>query len=164
MSMVSMMSILAKASSLAGGLRALSLIIGTFLIFMGLGKTVWLTDSDYLLWQLEQWQGIAPAASRWYLETVAIPGVPLLARLVPLGELAAGTALVFGFRARLAAGVALLMILNFHFASGIMFTYGYLTNGYGLPVIGSLVALAIGGTRLPFSLDAFLSAGRYPAV
>lgn len=157
---MSMVSILAKANSLAGGLRALSLIIGTFLIFMGLGKTAWLTDSDFLLWQLQQWREIAPAASRWYLETVAIPGVPPLARLVPLGELAAGTALVFGFRARLAAGVALLMILNFHFASGIMFTYGYLINGYGLPVIGSLVALAIGGTRLPFSLDAFRSAGR----
>ena len=147
------MSILAKANSLAGGLRALSLIMGAFLIFMGTNKLAWFTDSGFLIWELQQWRELAPAVSRLYLETVAIPGAPLFARVVPLGELSAGAALVCGFRVRLAATVALLMILNFHFASGIIFTYGYLTNGYGLPVVGSLVALAIGGTRLPFSLD-----------
>jgi hypothetical protein len=33
-----------------------------------------------------------------------------------------------------------------------MFTYGYLTNGYGLPVIGGLLALALGGASLPLSV------------
>ena len=28
----------------------------------------------------------------------------------------------------------------------------YLRNGYGLPVLGGLLALAVGGTRLPLSL------------
>ena len=72
--------------------------------------------------------------------------------MVPLAEIAAGAALLAGFRVRLTATVALLMILNFHFASGIMFTAGYLTNGYGPPVLGALLALAIGGRTLPFSL------------
>ena len=146
------MSILAKVRSAAGGLRALSLVLGTFLVFMGLNKLPWLADSGYLVWELQQWRDAAPAASRWYLETVAIPGAPVFARLVLLGELTTGAALVCGFRLRLAAVAALLMVLNFHFASGIMFTYGYLTNGYGLPVIGGLLALAIGGARLPFSV------------
>jgi hypothetical protein len=44
------------------------------------------------------------------------------------------------------------MVLNFHFASGIIFTLGYLTNGYGLPVVGSLLALALGGRSLPLSV------------
>ena len=70
-----------------------------------------------------------------------------------LGELAAGTALIAGFRVGLAGTVALAMVLNFQFASGIMFTSGYLTNGYGPPVIGGLAALAIGGgRRLPYSV------------
>ena len=64
----------------------------------------------------------------------------------------AGAALMAGFRVRLTASVALAMILNFHFASGLLFTTGYLTNGYGPPVIGSLLALAIGGRQLPFAL------------
>ena len=84
---------------------------------------------------------------------MAIPGAPLFARLVPLGELATGAALVVGCRVQLAAAVALLMVVNFHFASGIVFTYGYLTNGYGLPVLGGLFALAVGGAGLPFGVS-----------
>ena len=33
------------------------------------------------------------------------------------------------------------MILNFHFAMGILFQSAYLTNGFGLPVVGGLSAL-----------------------
>jgi hypothetical protein len=50
-------------------------------------------------------------------------------------------------RVRLAA-----MVLNFHFASGIIFRSSFLTNGYGLPVLGGLIALAFGGSALPLSL------------
>ena len=114
---------------MALGLRGLSVMMGVFLLFMSLGKRAWLTDDGVLLAELERWQGMTSSASLWYLETVAIPGAPLFARLVPMGELAAGTALVLGYRVQLAAAIALLMIVNFHFASGIMFTYGYLTNG-----------------------------------
>ena len=137
----------------AGGLRVLSVAMGVFLIFMGLGKLGWATDSGPLTAELQGWREFAPALSRWYLDRVAIPGAPLFARLVLLGELATGAALVVGFRVRLAAGVALLMVLNFHVAMGILFQSAYLTNGYGLPVAGSLTALALGARRLPLSLS-----------
>ena len=141
-------------NSPAGGLRALSLVMGLFLVLMGYGKLAWFADSGYLTYQLEEWISFEPVAiSRWYLEWVALPGAPLFARLVVLGELAAGAALLAGFRVRLAGGLALAMVVNFHFASGIMFTSGYLTNGYGPPVLGGLLALAIGGRRrLPYSV------------
>jgi len=138
---------------MAVGLRGLSVLIGVFLIFMGLAKTAWLTDGGILLSELERWQGLAPAPSLWYLETVAIPGAPLFARLVPRGELATGAALVIGYRVQMTAVTALLMIINFHFASGIMFTFGYLTNGFGLPVLGGLFALAAGGAGLPYGVS-----------
>jgi hypothetical protein len=44
------------------------------------------------------------------------------------------------------------MVLNIHIASGALFKYSFLTNGYGLPVLGSTLALAIGGVRLRWSL------------
>ena len=44
------------------------------------------------------------------------------------------------------------MVLNFHVANGNLFKYQYLTNGFGLPVLGGLLALAIGAGRLPWSL------------
>ena len=140
-------------SSGAVGLRVLSLFMGVFLISMGFGKLGWFTDSSFLVAELRGWWGSAPALSRWYIDTVAMPGAPLFARLVPLGELASGAALVAGFRVRVAAGVALLMVLNFHFASGVMFQWAYLTNGFGLPVVGSLAALALGARRLPLSMS-----------
>ena len=45
------------------------------------------------------------------------------------------------------------MVPNFHFACGVLFHYSDLTNGYGLPVLGGLLALALGGDRLPFSVS-----------
>jgi uncharacterized membrane protein YphA (DoxX/SURF4 family) len=138
--------------SAAGSLRVLSFVMAGFLLLMALGKVGWLSDSGPLTDELWGWSESAPALSRWYLNTVAIPGAPVFARLVPLGEFLTGVALLVGFRVRLAATVAVLMVLNFHFAMGILFQVAYLTNGYGPPVVGSLAALALGPARLPFSV------------
>ena len=137
----------------ASALRILSLVMGVFLVFMAIDKILWLTDTAFLTSRLYEWLQTARPPNRWYLENVAIPGAPLFARLVMLGELATGAALICGFRVRMAAGVALFMVLNFHFASDVLFHYSYLTNGYGPPVLGGLLALAIGGARLPFSVS-----------
>ncbi len=143
----------ARGGPHGAGLRALSIALGVFLIFMGLDKIGWLMDGGILTKRLMEWRGMAGPFARWYIDTVALPGAPVFARLVLLGELSAGTALIVGFRVRLAAAVALLMVINFHVASDVMFHYSYLTNAYGLPVLGGLLALAIGGVRLPFSVS-----------
>jgi uncharacterized membrane protein YphA (DoxX/SURF4 family) len=127
--------------------------MGTFILFMGIDKWSWLTDTAVLSSRFQEWLESAPAASRWYLQKVAIPGTPVFARLVPVAEMALGPALILGFQTRLAAALALIMVLNFHFASDVLFHYSYLTNAYGLPVLGGLLALAIGGSRLPLSLS-----------
>jgi uncharacterized membrane protein YphA (DoxX/SURF4 family) len=138
--------------STGAALRVLSLFLGVFLIFEGLGKLAWLSDGGPLAAVLQGWLKEAPPTSRWYLDTFAIPGIPMFARLVPLGELLGGAALVAGFWTRVAASAAFLMVLNFHIASGAIFQYRFLTNGFGLPVLGGLLALAIGGSRLPWSV------------
>jgi uncharacterized membrane protein YphA (DoxX/SURF4 family) len=127
--------------------------MGVFFLFMGIDKIGWLTDAGVLAGRFQEWLETAPTASRWYLETLAIPGAPVFARLVPLAEMATGAALLCGYLVRMAAALALLMVFNFHFASDVLFHYSYLTNGYGLPVLGSLMALAIGGARLPLTLS-----------
>lgn len=137
-------------SGAAAGLRVLAVCLGVFLIFQGLGKLAWLGSSGPLAEALQGWLRDAPPPTRWYLETWAIPGIPLFARLVVFGELAAGIALVIGFWTRLAAAAAFLMVLNFHVASGAIFQDRFLTNAFGLPVLGGLLALAIGGMRMPW--------------
>ena len=141
-----------ERGSTAAALRVLSLSMGVFFLFMGIDKIAWLGDPGLLTTQLRGWHESAPAPSRWYLEHVALPGAPVFARLVLAGELAVAVALLTGFKVRLAAVAGLFMVLNFHFAMGVLLRFNYLWNGYGPPVLGSLMALAIGGARLPFSV------------
>jgi uncharacterized membrane protein YphA (DoxX/SURF4 family) len=135
------------------GLTALRLCLGVFFLFEGIGKLGWFSSAGVLRDRLAEWAPSAPAMSRAYIQAVCLPGVELFARLVPLGEFAVAVAFLLGGYTRLAAALGLLMVLNFHFASGLMFTYGYLTNGYGPPVIGGLLALALGGASLPLSVN-----------
>ena len=126
--------------------------MGGFLCLMGVNKLAWITDSDILVSQLLQWRDLTSGSSLWYLETIALPGAAVFARLVPVAEICAGFALFVGFRVRLIALLTLVMIFNFHFASGVIFNMSYLTNGYGPPVVGSLLALGVGGRRLAWSV------------
>jgi uncharacterized membrane protein YphA (DoxX/SURF4 family) len=136
------------------GLAIIRMSIGVFFIFEGLGKWRWLTDSSILANELAGWQhAVAPgSAAAAYLARVAIPFVGVFARLVPLAELCSGIALFVGFWTPFVAGIAFFMALNFLFASGALFKYSFLSNGYGLPVLGSTLGLAVGGTRLPWSI------------
>jgi uncharacterized membrane protein YphA (DoxX/SURF4 family) len=133
-------------------LRVLSIALGVFLLFMGLDKIDWLLDSGFLAGRLQEWRGTARPLARWYLDTVAIPFAPIFARVVPLAELAAATALILGVWVRWAAALTMLMVVNIHFAADIMLRYDYLINGYGLPILGGLLALALGGKKLPMSV------------
>ena len=134
------------------GLRLLSVAMGVFFLGMGLSKLDWFADTEALEAELRGWWGNAPAVSRWYIDSIAMPGLPLFARIVPVAEFSTGVALLAGFRVRLVAVIAAAMVLNFHFAMGIVFQWGYLYNAYGPPVIGGLAALALGPRRLPLSL------------
>lgn len=136
------------------GFVILRLFIGVFFLFEGLGKIRWFTDTSILSGVLGTWSQAAPAGSTsaWYLSNIAMPGVPIFARLVPLAELLGGLALIVGFWTPLVAFLAFFMVLNIHVASGAIFKYSFLTNGYGLPVLGGTLALAFGGVRLRWSL------------
>lgn len=133
------------------GLTLLRLCIGVFFVFEGLGKIGWFTDSSILAGQFAEWSRTAAAGSipQIYLQRIAVPGAAVFARLVPLGELTCGVALVLNVWTPLFAFIAFFMALNFHLASGAIFKYSFLTNGFGLPVLGSTLALALTGSRKP---------------
>jgi uncharacterized membrane protein YphA (DoxX/SURF4 family) len=135
----------------AVGLTLIRITVGVYLFFMGVSKVSWLLDSTPLASQLSQWLGDATPISRWYLDRV-MPGAPIFARIIPLAEMAGGLALALGFWTRIAAALCLLMVLNFQLAAAAMFKYSYLTDATGLPLLGALLGLMIGGGRLPLSL------------
>ena len=127
----------------------LRVAIGVFFVFEGIGKLGWLANSSILAATFHDWSHAAPAGSisNWYLHRIALPGVAVFARLVPIGELSAGIALIAGFWTPIFAFIAFFMALNFQIASGAIFKYSFLTSGYGLPVLGSTLALMIGTRR-----------------
>lgn len=136
------------------GLAVLRVALGIFFIFEAFLKIKWLTDSSMLSAQFERWAAAAApgSISAIYLARIAVPGVAVFARLVPLGEFVSGLALVLGLWTPAFAFIAFFMALNFQIASGAVFKFNFLTNPYGLPVLGSTIALAIGGVRLPWSV------------
>jgi uncharacterized membrane protein YphA (DoxX/SURF4 family) len=138
------------------GLTIIRICVGVFFIFEGLGKIRWFVDASILNAQFTSWMQNAAAGStsHWYLERIAIPWVGVFARLVPLGELCSGLALLLGIWTPIFAFIAFFMALNFQVASGAVFRFSFLSSGYGLPVLGSTLGLAIGGVRLPWSLRA----------
>jgi uncharacterized membrane protein YphA (DoxX/SURF4 family) len=136
------------------GLAIVRICIGVFFLSEGLGKWRWFVDSSLLKGQFAGWQrGVAAGSlAGRYLNAIAMPGAWIFARLVPLGEITSGLALIFGVWTPLFAFVAFFMALNFQFASGALFKYSFLTSGYGLPVLGSTLGLVVGGVRLPWSV------------
>jgi uncharacterized membrane protein YphA (DoxX/SURF4 family) len=136
------------------GLAILRICIGVFFLFEGIGKIGWLTNTSLLAGQLAEWAQKVPANS-WshaYLERVAMPYATIFARLVPLGEMTSGLALIAGIWTPLFAFIAFFMALTFQFASGALFQYKALTNPYVFPVLGATLGLAFGGVRLPWSI------------
>jgi len=136
------------------GLTLLRILLGVFFLFQGIGNLPWLLDPSQLSQQLASWEhGVrAGSISAQYLQRVAVPFAGVIARLIPLAEIGAGLAMIAGFWTSLVAFLTFVMVVNFHVASGAIFTYGFLTNPYGLQVLGGTLALTFGGVRLPLSL------------
>jgi uncharacterized membrane protein YphA (DoxX/SURF4 family) len=136
------------------GLAIVRISMGVVFLFTGVNKYKWFFDASILQGQLSGWmQNAAPGSiAHSYLTRVALPYAATFARLVPLGEIACGVALLLGIWTPLFAFIAFLMVLNYHIAAGVIFKYSFLTFGYGLPILGPTLGLTIGGIRLPWSI------------
>jgi len=98
----------------------------------------------------------ANAAVAKYLGVVS--QYPLtLSRLVALGELGLGTLLILGLLTPLAALLALLMVLNFQFASSQMFSLAWLRGQSGLAYVLIYPVLSFGRAGTALGLDGFLA-------
>ena len=135
----------------AVGLLVIRVTVGIYLFSLGFSKTSWLLDSTPWANQLSLWLTDATPLSRWYLDRI-MPGAPIFARVIPLAEMIGGLALAVGFWTRLAALLCLVIVLNVQLAAAAMFRYSYLADGAGLPLVGALLGLMIGGGKLPWSV------------
>src|SRR5215813_5697329 len=94
------------------GLLVVRIALGVFFIFEGWDKLAWMTHPEILSGILQKWAAAGVPSARWYIETILLPGVPVFARLVFLGEVCGGIALLLGFWPRLTAILTFVMVLN----------------------------------------------------
>ncbi len=142
------------------GLFVVRIALGVFFVFEGWDKLPWLAHPELLAAILQRWAAAGVPLGKWYVNTFLMPSVSVTARLVFLGEVAAGVAFLFGFWTRTAAILSFLMVLNIHIAHSSIFQYGFLSKGDGLPILGGLLALAIAGKDLPLSLSSSSAGSR----
>lgn len=136
----------------ATGLAVLRVFLGVFILAESYGKLRWLLNSEGLATKLNDWAKNANSWNIWAFHHVALPYVAIWARVVMLGEVCVGLALLLGVFTRPVAIVGVLFLLVFYLLSGMIFHTDFLTSGLGLPLLGGMLALAIGAGRLPWSL------------
>ena len=145
------------ANGVALGLRVFAIFLGIFFLAQSMNKLAWPGNPQLLLGRFQRWAPTARPEVRWYLENIATPFAPLLARIIPISEFLTAMAFILGFWMPVAAVLALFMVLNFHFGTAAFYAWDFLRDGTGPPVIGGLIGLAIGGRNLPFTIQRWLS-------
>jgi uncharacterized membrane protein YphA (DoxX/SURF4 family) len=121
-----------------------------FFLAMGTNKLAWIGDPVLLEERFVRWLPMAAPYARWYLETIAIPGGAVFARLVPIAEITTACLLIAGIQVRVVAAAAMFMVFNFHFATSAFSSSAFLRDGTGLPVLGALLAIALAGDAMPW--------------
>ena len=130
-------------------LRILEIGVGVFFIAMSLNKIQWLSQPALLLNRFVKWAPVATPAVRWYLQHIAIPAAPLLARAIPIGEFTVGVAFIAGIAVRAAAALALFLVLNFHLGTSAFLAWEFLRDGTGPPLIAALIAMVVRPDNAP---------------
>jgi len=136
-------------------LALLRIAAGISLLGPGFAKLGWFAHPT-LEQTLANWAQHAPnGLVLGYLHLVT-PHHAALARLVAIGELGLGTLLVLGFFTPVAALLALVMIAQYHFASGAMFQGSYLYGQNGLVYLLIFPVLMVGQAGAALGLDGIL--------
>ncbi len=136
-------------------LGLLRIAVGISLLGPAMHKISWFAHPA-LEPQLASWLSHSPnPLTSKYLHFM-IPHAQLLARVVAVGELGLGSMLLLGLLTPLAAGLAFIMVANFHFASGAMLSLDYVTGQDGLVYLLLFPVLLLGRAGLAVGADGLL--------
>ncbi len=131
----------------------LRIVVGVFFIAQALNKLDWYPSSELLKTSLDRYALNANPFSAWYQHHVAYPGVEVWSRLIPTGEMLIGIALIVGLLTQATLIITIALVVNFHFATGNLFTTAFFSNPYALLLLSCLLFLAFNKAGDSFSLD-----------
>ena len=128
--------------------------VGLFFLAQGLNKLDWYSSSDFLRTSLDRYAQSPPALTSFYQKHVAYPGIEAWSRMIPTGEMLIGVALILGLLTQPTLIIAMMLVLNFHFANGNLFSTQFFSNPYALVLLSSLVVLFFSKSGGAFAVDA----------
>jgi uncharacterized membrane protein YphA (DoxX/SURF4 family) len=144
-------------------LALLRFAVGLGLVLPGIQKLSWFGSTAGLETQLSNW-GAHPA-NQFVTRYLAFASqhVGVLARMTVAGELIVGGCLILGLLTPLMALLGFLMVLNFSFASGQMFTLQWFSGSSGLAYLISFLVIFAGRGGTALGLDGILAGRRQRA-
>ncbi len=127
----------------------LRLAIGALFLSLGIGKirSGWLNGPEDLNQSLNNFRQHATGLQMEYLDRVAIPYSGVWTRIMAIAETSLGVSLLIGLLTRLSTLLGIFMVLNFHAATGNLFSLNFFGSPWAALLIASLlvVFLAQGG-------------------
>ena len=130
------------------------IVVGVFFIAQALNKLDWYSSSEFLRTSLDRYALNANPVSAWYQHHVAYPGVEAWSRSIPTGEMLIGIALIAGLLTRATLIITIALVVNFHLATGNLFTTAFFSNPYAFLLLSCLVFLVFNNAGGSFALDA----------
>ena len=137
----------------------LRLAIAGLFLSIGLNKyrEGWLTTSEHLVGSLSEYEQHAGGAQLTYLQQVAIPYAGIWSKCIVAGECLLGASLLLGFLVRSTAAFGLFMVLNFHAATGNLFSLNFFGSPWAAPLVAALLVLMLTRAGRWAGIDALLA-------
>jgi uncharacterized membrane protein YphA (DoxX/SURF4 family) len=133
-------------------------IAGLFLS-LGLEKyhEGWLQNPEHLAASLNNFHQHAGGAQLVYLERIAIPYANIWSKVMTIGEFAVGVSMLLGLLVRLSAASAIFMVMNFHAATGNLFSLNFFGSPWAALLIVSLLAMFLSRAGRWVGVDTLLA-------
>ena len=133
-------------------------IAGLFLS-LGINKyhEGWLTSPEQLAGSLNSFRQHASGAQLTYLDHVAIPYISIWSKLMTMGEFAVGVSMLLGLLVRLSSAVAIFMVINFHAATGNLFSLNFFGSPWAALLIAGLLAMFLSRAGRWIGIDTLLA-------
>ena len=137
----------------------LRLALGGLFLHLGMGKINegWLVNPQHLQESLNSLHQKAAGPQLMYLDNVAIPYAGIWSKLIATGETAVGISLLIGFLVRFSSAVALFMVINFHTATGNLFSLNFFGSPYAALLVAALLVAFLSRAGRWAGIDALLT-------
>jgi thiosulfate dehydrogenase [quinone] large subunit len=144
----------------------LRLAIGALFLSIGIGKIRggWLNSPEDLNQSLNNFRQHAGGVQLEYLDRVAIPYAGTWSKVMALAETALGASLLAGCLTRLSSFLGMFMVLNFHAATGNLFSLGFFGSPWAAFLVAGLLVLFLARAGRWGGLDALFAGGSSKSI